>query len=67
MRAWYLTPYQILFGKKPGGRIEFCVDYKRLDAITKKDRYLIPPMEETLAQLEGTKYFIKIDIHQACY
>ena len=57
----------ILFVKKPGGGIRFCVDYKRLNAITKKDCYPIPLIEETLAQLEGAKYFTKIDIRQTFY
>ena len=63
--ASYSSP--VLFVKKPGGGIRFCVDYKRLNAITKKDRYPIPLIEETLAQLEGAKYFTKIDICQAFY
>ncbi len=53
--------------KKPGGGIRFCVNYRRLNAITKKNRYPIPLIEETLAQLEDAKYFIKIDICQAFY
>ena len=63
------APYSslVLFVKKPGGGIRFCVDYRRLNAITKKDRYPIPLIEETLAQLEGAKYFTKIDIRQAFY
>lgn len=52
-----------LFVKKPRGGIWFWVDYRRLNTITKKDHYLIPLIEETLAQLEGAKYFTKIDIH----
>ena len=63
--ASYSSP--VLFVKKPGGGIQFCVDYRRLNTITKKDRYLIPLIEETLAQLEGAKYFTKIDIRQAFY
>ena len=35
--------------------------------MTKKDPYPIPLIEETLAQLEGTKYFTKINIFQAFY
>ena len=53
--------------KKPRGEIRFCVDYKKLNAITKKDHYPIPLIEETLAQIEGAKYFTKIDICQAFY
>ena len=61
----YSSP--VFFVKKPKGGIQFCVDYRRLNAIIKKDRYPIPLIEETLAQLEGTKYFTKIDIRQAFY
>ena len=38
-----------------------------MNAITNKDHYPIPLIEETLAQLEDTKYFTKIDICQAFY
>ena len=55
----------VLFVKKPGRRIQFCVDYRRLNAITQKDCYPIPLIKEILAQLEGIKYFTKIDIRQA--
>lgn len=38
-----------------------------MNAITKKDWYLIPLIKETLAQFKGAKYFTKIDIHHAFY
>ena len=55
----------ILLAKKPSGGLRFCVDYRRLNQITKKDRYPIPLIEETLAQLKEAKIFSKIDIRQA--
>ena len=55
----------ILLAKKPGGSIRFCVDYKRLNALIKKDAYSIPLIAETLAQLKRAKVFTKIDIWQA--
>ena len=61
----YFLP--LLFIKKAGGGIRFCVDYRRLNAITKKDRYSIPLIKEILAQLEGAKYFTKINIRQVFY
>ena len=61
----YSSP--ILFVKKLGGEIRFCVNYRRLNTITKKDHYPISLIEETLAQLDGVKYFTKIDICQAFY
>ncbi len=63
--ASYSLP--LLFVKKSEERIRFFVDYRRLNAITKKNRYLIPLIEETLAQLKGAKYSTKIDICQAFY
>ena len=63
--ASYSLP--VFFVKKPGGGIRFCVDYKKLNAIIKKDYYPIPLIEETLAQFKDAKYFIKIDICQAFY
>ena len=62
-RAPYLSP--ILLAKKPGGRIRFCVDYRRLNEMTKKDAYPISLIAETLAQLKEAKVFTKIDIRQA--
>ena len=38
----------VLFAKKPSGGLRFYVDYRRLNIITKKDRYLIPLITETL-------------------
>ena len=38
----------VLFVKKPSGGLRFCIDYYRLNIITKKDRYLIPLITETL-------------------
>jgi hypothetical protein len=55
----------ILFVKKPGGGLRFCVDYRKLNALTKKNRYPIPLVEETLAQLSGAKIMSKIDIRHA--
>ena len=57
----------ILFVKKLRQDIQFYVNYKRLNAITKKDCYLIFLIKETLAELEGAKYFTKIHIHQVFY
>ena len=63
--APYLSP--VLFVKNSDGGFRFCVDYRRLNIITKKDWYPIPLIEETLAQLEGAKYLPKINIHQVLY
>lgn len=47
--------------------MRFCVNYQRLNAITKKNRYLISLFEKTLAKLEDAKYFTRTDIRPALY
>ena len=38
----------VLFVQKPGGGLRFCVDYRKLNKITKKDRTPLPLISETL-------------------
>jgi hypothetical protein len=51
-----------LFAKKSGGGLRFCVDYRGFNAIIRKNRYLIPLIEETLRQLGKVKWFSKFDV-----
>ncbi|KAG0161665.1 hypothetical protein PDIDSM_2097, partial [Penicillium digitatum] len=55
----------VLFVKKPGGGLRFCVDYRAPNAITVKDRYPLPLTKEPLNNLKGMKFFTKIDIISA--
>ena len=57
----------VLFAKKPGGGWRFCVDFRKLNAITKKDRYPLPLVEETLQRLARAKIFTRLDVRQAFY
>lgn len=52
----------VLFVKKPGGGLRFCVDYRALNDMTKKDRYPLPLIRETLAQISRAKWFTKLDV-----
>ena len=38
----------VLFAKKPGGGLWFCVDYYALNRLTRKDRYPLLLIQETL-------------------
>lgn len=55
----------VLFVRKPGGGLRFCVDYRALNAITKKDRYPLPLIHETLNQIGRAKWFTKLDVSAA--
>lgn len=52
----------VLFVKKPGGGLRFCVDYRALNALTIKNRYPLPLIRETLHQLSQAKFFTKLDV-----
>ena len=51
-----------MFIKKPSRGLRFCVDYRGLNAITKKNRYPIPLIQETLQRLSKAKWFTKLDV-----
>ena len=57
----------ILFVRKANGSLRFCVDFRKLNALTRKDRYPLPLLEETLARMSKAKIFTKLDIRQAFY
>lgn len=55
----------VLFARKPGGGLRFCVDYRGINAITKKDRYPLPLIKETLNALNSAKWLTKLDVSAA--
>jgi len=55
----------ILFIKKPNRGLRFYIDYRKLNNITRKDRYPLPLLNKTLAQISRAKVFTKLDIRQA--
>jgi hypothetical protein len=52
----------IVIVKKKDGTDRFCVDYRKLNAITVKDNYPVPLIEETLDALRGSSYFTLLDL-----
>ena len=55
----------VLFVAKPNGSLRFCIDFRKLNSITKKDQHPLPLIDETLARLSKAKLFTKLDIRQA--
>jgi hypothetical protein len=49
---------------KKDGSIRFCVDYRRLNDVTIKDKYALPRIDDALASLSGNKYFTSLDLSQ---
>ena len=47
---------------KKDGTLRFCIDFRHLNACTKKDSYLIPKCPETMEPLVGARYFSTMDL-----
>ncbi|MCG8431409.1 MAG: RNA-directed DNA polymerase, partial [Candidatus Omnitrophica bacterium] len=47
---------------KQDGSIRFCVDYRKVNAVTRKDCYHLLRIDELLDSLNGAKYFSSLDL-----
>jgi hypothetical protein len=53
----------VFFIKKKDGKLCFVQDYHTLNAITHKNRYLPPLVDNLIHCLKGARYFMKLDVH----
>ncbi|CAF3794553.1 unnamed protein product [Rotaria sordida] len=56
----YAAP--ITLQPKKDGSLRFCIDYRELNAVTIRDVYPIPRIDDTLDQLQYAKYFSSMDL-----
>ena len=57
----------ILFIKKPKRGLRFCINYRGLNRVIKKDRYPLPLIYETLRNINKAKWFTKLNIIATFY
>ena len=48
--------------KKKDGTTRFCIDYRRLNQVTKVDAYPLPHIEDSLNTLGGARFFCSLDL-----
>ena len=54
----------VLFARKKDGSLRLCIDYRALNNITLKDKYLLTRIDELLDNTAGAEYFTKMDLQQ---
>eukprot|EP00873_Tetraselmis_striata_P038562 jgi/Tetstr1/458826/TSEL_045209.t1 len=54
----------ILFVRKKDGTLRMCVDYRKLNDLTKKDRTPLPRIDELLDSLHGATTFSTLDLYK---
>jgi len=56
-----------LFVSKKDGSLRMCIDYRSLNEVTIKNKYPLPRINDLFDQLQGAKYFSKIDSRSLYY
>jgi len=57
----------VLLVKKKDGSFRFCVDFRQLNAITAKNKYPVPVIEELLDELQGASWFSSLNLTAGYY
>jgi hypothetical protein len=52
----------VILVKKKDNTYRFCVDYRHLNALTVKTKFLVPIIDEFLDELSGAAWFTTLDL-----
>ena len=55
----------VILVQKKDGNLHFCMHFRHLNTHTKKDLYPLPWIQEALANMVGSVYFLSMDSNQA--
>ena len=52
----------VVLVEKKNGDMRFCIDYRKLNSVTKKNSFPMPRIDDTLDMLHGKKFFSTLDL-----
>ncbi|XP_066585575.1 uncharacterized protein [Prorops nasuta] len=62
--AWASCPVIV---PNPGGKYRFCIDFRRVNEVTRKDAYPIPHIDSILDKLRHARYISTLDLSQVYF
>lgn len=57
--------FPVVMVKKKDGTLRFCIDYRKLNKITKRDVYPLPRIDDSIDAMGKAKYFSTFDLNSA--
>jgi len=57
----------VVFVKKKDGTLRFCIDYRRLNSVSKQDSYPLPLTDNCLNALSGSSWYSIFDLRSGYY
>ena len=55
----------VVIARKGVDKYRFCIDFRKLNAVSKADAYLLPYMDAILRKLRGARYISTLDLSVA--
>ena len=52
----------VVLVQKKDGSLRFCIDYRKVNAVTRKDVYPLPPVDNILDTLSSCKWFTTLNL-----
>lgn len=61
-RGWSEWASPVTLQPKPGGKMRFCIDFRKVNALSRTDTYPLPRVDDSIDAIGASKYITKVDL-----